>query len=31
MNPQEVEVEQVINSTELEGMNHEMILEKIIL
>ena len=28
MNPQEMKVEQVINSSELEGMNHEMILEK---
>ena len=29
MNPQEMKVEQVINSSELEEMNHEMILEKI--
>lgn len=29
MNPQEMRVEQVINSAELEGMNHEMILDKI--
>ena len=29
MNPQEIRIEQVINSAELEGMSHEMILEKI--